>query len=279
MSFAFLKPAAAIAGLLFAAAAAGATAENQGVLRVCADPDGLPYSRRDESGFENRIARLVAADLHLQLQFVWQPLQRGFARKTLTANLCDALFGVPARYEPVLTTQPYYRSRYVFVYRDADRYDDLRSFDDPRLSQRAIAVPVIGDDLVASPPGYALAARGMTNNVVGYPVLGATSAAERAIADLVERRIDLAILWGPQAAYFARRPTDPIGWSPAPALRDGIGTPFDYAIAVAVRKNDEALATSIGGAIARQRAAIDAILEQYDVPRTVRAEGEERAAR
>ena len=279
MSFAFLKITAAVVGLLVAATAAGANAARQGVLRVCADPDGLPYSRRDESGFENRIARLVADDLHLQLQFVWQPLQRGFARKTLTANLCDALFGVPARYEPVLTTQPYYRSRYVFVYRLADRYDDLRSFDDPRLSQLAIGVPVIGDDLVASPPGYALAARGMTDNVVGYPVLGATSAAERAIADLAARHIDLAILWGPQAAYFARRASVPIGWSPAPALRDGIGTSLDYAIAVAVRKNDAALATSIGGALVRQRAAIDAILEQYDVPRTDRSEGEQQVPR
>jgi mxaJ protein len=279
MSFAFPKLTAAIVGLLFAATAAGSNAATQGVLRVCADPDGLPYSRRDESGFENRIAQLVADDLHLQLQFVWQPLQRGFARKTLTANLCDALFGVPERYEPVLTTQSYYRSRYVFVYRVADRYDDLRSLDDPRLSHLTIGVPVIGDDLVASPPGYALAALGMTNNVVGYPVLGVTSAAERAIADLVARRIDLAILWGPQAAYFARRATVPIGWSPAPALGDGIGTSFDYAIAVAVRKNDEALATSISGALARQRAAIDAILEQYDVPRTDRSEGKQQAPR
>lgn len=279
MSFAFPKPTAAFVGLLFAATAVGANAATQGVLRVCADPDSLPYSRRDESGFENRIAQLIADDLHLQLQFVWQPLQRGFARKTLMANLCDALFGVPSRYEPVLTTQSYYRSRYVLVYRVADRYDDLRSFDDPRLSHLTIGVPVIGDDLVASPPGYALAALGMTSNVVGYPVLGVTSAAERAIADLVARRIDLAILWGPQAAYFARRAAVPIGWSPAPTLRDGIGTPFDYAIAVAVRKNDEALATSIGGALARHRAAIDAILEQYDVPRTDRSKGEQRAPR
>src|SRR5215212_1609750 len=99
-------------------------------LRVCAEPDNLPFSHRDESGFENRIARLVAADLGAELRFEWQPQRRAFVRKTLGAGLCDVWMGVPSDFERVLATKPYYRSTYVFVYGKRP----LRSFDDAGLT-------------------------------------------------------------------------------------------------------------------------------------------------
>src|SRR5689334_22317676 len=125
-------------------------------LRVCAEPDNLPFSRADRSGFENRIAELLATELGAHLVYAWRPQRRGFVRKTLGAGVCDAWMGVPADYERVLTTRPYYRSTYVFVYGKRP----LRSFDDPGLRALRIGVQLPGNDMAATPPGHVLAARG-----------------------------------------------------------------------------------------------------------------------
>src|SRR6185295_16348211 len=101
--------------------AASAFAADAAPLRVCADPDNLLYSHADGSGFENRIAQVIADELGMPLVTTWRPLGRGFVRKTLGANECDVLLGVPADLERVLATRPYYRSSYVFVTRAADR--------------------------------------------------------------------------------------------------------------------------------------------------------------
>src|SRR5205807_221876 len=89
----------------------------QRVLRVCAEPDNLPLSSAQETGFENRIARLLADDLGARLVYEWQPQRRGFVRKTIGADVCDVWMGVPAGFERLATTRPYYRSGYVFVNR------------------------------------------------------------------------------------------------------------------------------------------------------------------
>ena len=106
-------------------------------LRVCADPINLPYSNSRGEGFENALARLVARDLHRDLAYTWWPQRRGFVRNTLKAGVCDLVMGVPAAFEMVDPTVPYYRSSYVFVTR-ADRRLDVRSLDDPRLHELAI---------------------------------------------------------------------------------------------------------------------------------------------
>ncbi len=85
--------------------------------RVCADPNNLPFSNRKQEGFENKIAELLARELQSQVAYTWWPQRRGFIRNTLSAGVCDVVMGVPAGYAPVLTTRPYYRSTYVFVYR------------------------------------------------------------------------------------------------------------------------------------------------------------------
>src|SRR4051794_28715046 len=111
-------------------------------LRVCAEPDNVPFSHQSQSGFENRIARLVADDLGMALRYSWQPQRRGFVRKTLGAGLCDVWMGVPSDSERLLPTKPYYRSSYVFIYRDRP----LQSFDDERLRdlRLGIQLPVEG---------------------------------------------------------------------------------------------------------------------------------------
>jgi ABC-type amino acid transport substrate-binding protein len=112
---------AAIATLALGAAP-GARAGDRApkTFRVCADPNNLPFSNRAGKGFENEIAELFARELHATLQYDWLAQNRGFARKTLKTGACDVIMGVPAHYDPVLTTIPYYRSTYVFVTRASD---------------------------------------------------------------------------------------------------------------------------------------------------------------
>ena len=101
-------------------------------LRVCSDPDNLPLSNQDGTGFENKIARLVADDMGAELSYEWLPMRRGFVRNTLGAGKCDVIAGIPSSFELAMTTRPYYRSSYVFVAR-RNRRLNVTSLDDPRL--------------------------------------------------------------------------------------------------------------------------------------------------
>src|SRR2546423_14630451 len=122
-----------------------ASAAQSRELRVCADPDNLPLSHEDGSGFENRIARVVADEMGAELRYEWMPLRRGFVRKTMGVGSCDVFIGVPKTFGPVLTTAAYYRSSYVFVEGPAAR--GIATFDDPRLGTLRVGVPLIGNDL------------------------------------------------------------------------------------------------------------------------------------
>jgi quinoprotein dehydrogenase-associated probable ABC transporter substrate-binding protein len=241
------------------AEAAGAANE----LRVCADPDNLPYSSRDESGFENRIAHLVADDMGAKLTWFWQEQRRGFVRKTMGAGQCDLFIGVPAGFERVLPTKPYYRSTYVAVTRGGSR--PFTSFDADELKDRRIGVQLIGDDLAASPPGYALTRAGAVANVRGFTVYGDGPAAQRMVDAVASGQLDMALLWGPQAGWFAHRAKVPlvVTTTNAPA---GLPIPFEYSIAMGVRKGDTALRDRLDEILQRRRADIDAILASYFVP-------------
>lgn len=245
-------------------------------LRVCADPQNLPYSRADGAGFENRVMQVVGRELGARVTPVWLPEGRGHIRKTLNAGLCDVLAGVPAALDMVRTTAPYYESSYVFVSR-ADRGAPYRSFDDARLVKAKIGVQLIGDDLAATPPGHALAARGLTN-VAGYTIRGERAQVERMIEDVASGALDVAVAWGPQAGYFAARQEVPLHVARADAPAELAQVPFVFAISMGVRKNDARLQHALDAALVRARAEIDAILADYAVPRvdatpTVHAEG------
>lgn len=253
----------AVAGSAQAADAAGATA-GKPELRVCADPDNLPYSQRDESGFENRIARLVADDLGMRLSYFWQEQRRGFVRKTMGAGECDLFIGVPAGFDKVLATHPYYRSSYVAVTRA--REPAFTGFDPSQLRTRRFGVQLIGNDLAASPPGYALAEGGALDNVTGFLVYGEGPAVRRMVDALQGGSIDVALAWGPQAGYFAHRGETPMTVSRL-APPAGLTVPFEYSIAMGVRKGDTALRDRLNELLARRKADIDAILDAYFVPR------------
>ena len=228
-------------------------------LRVCADPDNLPYSRADGTGFENRLVQLVADEMGAQLRYVWQPLRRGVVRKTLNAKACDVLAGVPLGLEMVSTTRPYYRSGFVFVYRrDVASFE---SFDDARLRTLRVGVQLVGADMAATPAALALANRGIVDNIIGFPVYGAPPAAQRMIESLERGQLDVAVVWGPQAGYFVKRAHTPLAMTLA---RDP--TRLDFAVAMAVRKSDTVLRDELDAALARSRDRIRAILAEFDVP-------------
>ena len=237
------------------------------VLRVCADPDNLPHSHADGSGFEDRIARVLALDLGVQLQYAWLPDRRGFVRKTMGAGLCDVIVGLPVGFERARLTAPYYRSSYVWVQR-ADAGPPPRDFDDPRLARLRIGLQMIGDDMAASPPGCARARHAPGARVVGCPIAGERPAAQRIVEALAAGELDGALVWGPQAGYFARR-------SPVPMTVVRLAPPadlpreqrFDFDIAMGVRRDDPALLQRLQDAMRRHQPEIDAILAEYGVPR------------
>jgi quinoprotein dehydrogenase-associated probable ABC transporter substrate-binding protein len=236
-------------------------------LRVCADPNNLPFSNQRGEGFENAIANLVARDLHKRLASYWLPQRRGFVRNSLRVGVCDAIIGVPAGYELVRTTRPYYRSTYVFVSRPGHIVP--ASLDDRALRRLTIGIQITGDDYDNPPAAAALAARHLSANVRGYSVYGDYSQAsplQRVVDDVRRGRIGTAVVWGPTAGYFARTATPPLRITPVTPERDPVAGPFAFDIAMGVRTDDRALADALNGVIIRRQAEIERILQSFGVP-------------
>lgn len=259
----------ALAVLLAAACSREAVRPSARVLRVCADPNNLPFSNADGEGFENRIAALIARDLDADLEVEWWAQRRGFVRNTLNAKRCDMIVGVPASFELVQPTRPYYRSTYVFVTRRDDQ-PPPGSFDDPVLRTARIGVQLVGDDYMNAPPAHALARRGIVENVRGYLVYGDyrdESPPADVLRALVAEEIDVAVVWGPVAGWFAKTSSVPLEIAPVHPQIDLPFLPFVYDISAGVRRGDTELLREIESVLARDREAIDAILAEYGVPR------------
>jgi quinoprotein dehydrogenase-associated probable ABC transporter substrate-binding protein len=257
---------------LVALASTPGRAEQAHVLRACADPNDLPFSNDREQGFENRIVRLIAADLGMELEYLWWAQRRGFIRNTLNADRCDVVAGVPAYYEPTLTTRPYYRSSYVALTR-LNRDLRIWSLNDPMLRELRIGVQMIGDDFANTPPAHELSRRGIVDNVRGYPVYGNYAEANpsaRIVRAVASGEIDLALVWGPLAGYFAALEDPPLALTPLAVGTDD-GLPFAFDIAIGVRKQDRTLRDLLDDVLARRKADIDRILAEYHVPRVAEA--------
>ncbi|MBV9405400.1 MAG: quinoprotein dehydrogenase-associated putative ABC transporter substrate-binding protein [Acidobacteriaceae bacterium] len=250
---------------VFFFAIASALAADQPLLRVCADPNNLPFSNQQRQGFENKLAELFAAQLGAHLEYTWFAERKSFLKNSLDAGQCDLVVGVPGSLTSVDTTKPYYRSTYVFVARH-DRNLGITSLNDPRLTDMKIGIHVVGDDY--APPAAALARRGITKNITGFSLFGEYGEANppRKLIDAVARGdIDIAIAWGPFAGYFAREQSVPLDITPvSPAMF--LAVPFTYDIAAAVRKGNTALKVQLDSVIAANSAAIHEILSDYAVP-------------
>jgi quinoprotein dehydrogenase-associated probable ABC transporter substrate-binding protein len=252
-------------GILVCAGEAAAKARE---LRVCADPNNLPFSNRQLEGFENKIAQLVAKDLQASVTYTWQPQRRGFVRRTLKAGKCDLILGVPSEYDLVLPTRPYYRSTYVFVYARS-KHLQLRSFDDPVLRQLKIGLHAFAEGGANAPPAHALARRGIVENVVGFTMFDVDSVespAGRIIDAVAAGEIDVAIVWGPFAGYFAKRQRAALEVVPVSPSIDPPSLPFVYDISMGVRKGEGAFKKELDGILDRRRADIQKILKRYGIP-------------
>jgi mxaJ protein len=238
------------------------------ILRVTADPNNLPFSNDKREGFENKIADLVAKELDADLQYSWRAQRRGFFRETLKEDRADLVLGVPAHFEMALPTSPYYRSSYVFVYRK-DRNLDIHSLDDAALHKLKIGVQMIGNDETNTPPAHALAHRGIVDNVVGYTLYGdyrEPNPPARIIDAVVKGDIGVAVVWGPLAGYFAKHASVPLEVVPVSPAADP-NLPFTFSIAMGVRKSDKELHDQIEAILKSKHAEIEAILDEYGVPR------------
>lgn len=250
----FLK--LSFATLLLASAAFAAAP-----LKVCADPDNLPFSNRRVQGFDNKIAEVLASEVGRRVEFVWQRAGRGFVRENLNKGVCDALIGVPAQFRPVLTTTPYYSSSYVFVTRK-DHNLHLKSFDDPRLRHMKIGVQVLEEDY--APPARALSRRQLAANIVGFEATGEESG--EIIRAVARGKIDAAVVWGPLAGYYAARQRVPLELSAVTPEIDPPALPFRFAMAVGVRKSDPGLKEQLEHALEKRHKEIESILRAYSVP-------------
>jgi quinoprotein dehydrogenase-associated probable ABC transporter substrate-binding protein len=218
-------------------------AQQKKQFRVCADPENFPFSNRQLQGFENKIAGLIAKEFGAAPSYVWWGQRRGFIRNTMNATLkearCDVVIGVPQGYDQVLTTKPYYRSTYVFVY-PKGKGPQIQSLDDPVLKKIKIGVHLIGDDYTNPPPVHELAKRGIVDNVVGFDTFYSRENPPSKIIDAVAGgKIGAAIVWGPAAGYFAAREPIPLVVVPVPSGKTDL--PFAFDISMGVRPGDEAL--------------------------------------
>jgi mxaJ protein len=247
------------------------------VLHIAADPNNLPFSNDKLEGFENRIAEVIAKDLDADVEYVWRAQRRGFFRHAFKEDGCEVVLGVPNHFEMAATTSPYYRSSYVFVTR-RDRGLNVRSFDDAALRGLKIGIQVLGDadEGSGTPVGFALARRGLQANVVGYTVYGdyrQPNPPARIIDAVAAGEVDVAVVWGPLAGYFARKSAVPLEVVPVSPAVEPPGLPFAFDISVGVRKGDAPLKDELNGVLARRRAEIEKILDDYGVPRVAPAAG------
>ena len=265
---------AAMAALRLAPPLAAAPPVKAPALRVCADPNNLPFSNDRLEGFENRLAGLVAEQLGDTLEYTWSAQRRGFVRNTIQADLCDVVMGVPRGFPMTLVTRPYYRSTYVFVSRDDGLH--LRTFDDPALRRVRVGVQLVGSEGQNTPPAHALADRGVIANVVGYTLYGnyvEPNPPARIVEAVARGEVDVAVVWGPLAGYFAPRQSPPLTIRPVTPQIDRNGMPLAFDIGVGVARAKPELRDAIESVLVRKRVAIERLLDEYGVPRVARPAG------
>jgi quinoprotein dehydrogenase-associated probable ABC transporter substrate-binding protein len=228
-------------------------------LQIAADPNNLPFSNEQKAGFENKIAQLIAEDLGSTIDYTWWAQRRGFFREAVRHGSSEIVMGVPADFDRLLTTRPYYRSCYCLVYR-TDRGMQIRSLDDPALRELKIGIPLVGGSNL-SPPGQALLDRKLIDNIVGYSLYADyrdANPSAQILRDVVDRKIDLAIVWGPLAGYWAKHQSPVLTVVPIESLA------FD--ISIGVKRSQAELKKQIDQIISRRRSRIDQILQEYGVP-------------
>jgi quinoprotein dehydrogenase-associated probable ABC transporter substrate-binding protein len=242
------------------AAAQTAEAVDRSALRVCADPNNLPFSNEKGEGFENKIAELLAAELEVPVRYTWYPDSVGFIRNTLNARKCDLIIGTVSGNDLLQNTNPYYRSIYSLVHRQGDKAAVV-SLDDPVLQTASIGI------IAGTPPVTILAQKRLLSHLRSYPLVVDTrfeSPARKLVNDVAAGEVDIGIVWGPIAGYFAKQSSPPLAVVPLPM--EGARIRLDARITMGVRPNEPEWKRKINSLIRKKQPEITQILLDYGVP-------------
>jgi quinoprotein dehydrogenase-associated probable ABC transporter substrate-binding protein len=229
-------------------------------LKVCADPNNLPFSNEKKEGFENKIAEIIGAELGLKVDYVWFPQIIGFVRNTLRAHLCDLVMGTVAGDDIMQTTNPYYFTTYVMLYR-SDKGLDLRGLQDPRLASLRLGV------VAGTPPADLLARYELMSHTQPYALTvdtRALSPTHQMVQDVVDGAIDVGFLWGPIAGYYRKH--DALSLTLGPLKSEPGTARMEYHIAMGVRTNEPEWRRRVNAAILKRQPELTAVLRDYGVP-------------
>lgn len=231
------------------------------VLRVCADPHNLPFSNQAGEGIENKLAEFLAKKLGKSLAYAWFPQTTGFVRQTLSSHRCDIIMAFPQGDDLVQVTNPYYRTAYALVFKPGGALDGVESLADARLKDKKIGI------IAGTPPSNLMAVHGLLPNAKSYKLIVDSrydSPAVDMIEDIRADKIDLGILWGPMAGYFAKESKPPLAI--VPLLKDTLGPKLVYRIGMGVRHADQEWKRLLNRTIQQNQAEIDEILAGFGIP-------------
>ncbi|MGI9301841.1 MAG: quinoprotein dehydrogenase-associated putative ABC transporter substrate-binding protein [Gammaproteobacteria bacterium] len=264
------------ASLCAVALQASGDAGERDVLRVCADPEYMPFSSKQQAGFENKIAEIIAADLGARVEYYWFPQRMGFIRNTLRQQdpqsqeyRCDVVMGVPKGFELAITTRPWYRSTYALVYAKGGKLDgvmssaDLLALDEARKDALRIGINE------RSPGAVWLAKYDMFNQMVPYVAQAgdpSLSPGELEVLDVLAGKLDGAILWGPIAAYAATLGKEKSIHVQVIPMTSEPGVLFHYAISAGVRFGEGEWRDQLNEVLDRNADKIMEVLKEYGVP-------------
>jgi mxaJ protein len=233
-----------------------------GVLRVCADPNNLPFSNKKGQGFENKLAELIAKRMGRTLQYSWYEEVRGGMSMPLSNGTCDIVMGYTEGTAMIEDTNPYYYTSYALFYRaDDTRLQGVRTLSDPRLRNKRIGV------LARTPPASMLVTSGLASTAVPFEtsvVEAAPSPVPKIFDEIASGKLDAAILWGPIGGYFSRDAATPI--AVVPLVNETAGPATVYGITMGIRPNEPQWKHALNKIITDNQAEINAILLSYNVP-------------
>lgn len=242
-------------------------------LRICAAANELPFSHRDGTGFENKIAAAVAEAMSKEAQFVWLDKASIYiVRDQLDKRLCDVVMGVDTGDQRVLTTQPYYRTGYVFIQKKDSplKLDSWSSSDISKVHRIGFVAGTPAETMIRKVGLYEdnfnymaslLGFKGKRNQYLRVPP-------EKMVGDVASGESDVAVHFAPEVArYVIANDKLKMTLIPDDNIReDGERVPHQFDQSVAVRLGEKELLAAVDLALDKAKPAIAKILADEGIP-------------